>query len=63
VWLHEAPQNGRATIPAGFDPTQLFKAYRELRYNAQIRYAEHKTKDETYSYNLVKFLKLPMRVQ
>jgi hypothetical protein len=63
VWLHPIAKNCRATMPQSFDPSELFKSYRQLRIEAQIAYAEHKIREDTYSFNLLRFLKLPLRAQ
>lgn len=41
LWLYEA-RDSPPTVPTGFDPDQLFRAYRRLRFEEQLSYPEHK---------------------
>ena len=59
VWLHETSGH-RPILPDGFDPDELFAAYRKLRFLEQYGYVSHKLRSIGHTLN---FLKLPVRTQ
>ena len=59
VWLHETPGH-RPILPDGFDPSELFAAYRKLCFLEQYGYVSHKLRSIGHTLN---FLKLPIRTQ
>lgn len=47
VWLYEGG-GSPPSLPPGFDPTEMFSAYRRLRFEEQVGYAEHKLRSSQF---------------
>lgn len=48
LWLYEA-RDSPPPVPLGFNPDQLFRAYRRLRFEEQLGYAEHKLRTVSFA--------------
>ena len=59
VWLYEAG-HAPPPVPAGFNPEPLFRAYRKLRFQEQLGYADHKLRRVSFA---LAFSTAPLRNQ